>query len=300
MGKLLHTKRRATLTVSSNNVIYGTVSGGGIRRPRPYTTTITATPQTGYEFVSWNDGDTSSNKTVNVYDNVKYLAQFAILQQYYINFDVDPDNTGLLAYLIDDSNGTHLIIDHTFTSTSLSKNGAPSGYTITCDSNANPGYEIDCWEISGCSFFYNTGPYTISCHLNNFTTDSDSTIKLKFRQTSSSMPEIPTNTYNEYLYSGVPVGGFFNMMSTESSNYPIYLAPANLELSSGSITTTMDSVIKKCLEASGPTDTQMGLVINNSNNGFITVGGQASNKAYPVKISNGENGNSFTINIAFK
>jgi hypothetical protein len=33
MGKLLHTKRRATLTVSSNNAIYGTVSGGVLEDP---------------------------------------------------------------------------------------------------------------------------------------------------------------------------------------------------------------------------------------------------------------------------
>ena len=300
MGKLLHTKRRATLTVSSNNAIYGTVSGGGIRRPRPYTTTITATPQTGYYFVSWNDGNTSSNRTVDVIDNINYIAQFAILQQYYINFDVDPDNTGYLWYTIDDSNGTQLIIDNTSTSTSLSKNNFPSGYAIICDSNDDPGYEIDCWEISGCSFFDNTGPYSIACKLNNFTTDTDSTIRLKFRQTTSSMPEIPRNLPAEYLYRGVPVGGFFNMMSNETNNYPIYLAPANLDLSSGSITTIMNSVVKNCLEASGPTDTQMGLVINNTNNGFITVGGKSSNLAYPVKITDGENGNSFTINIAFK
>lgn len=298
MGKLLHTKRRATLTVESNNTSYGTVSGGDIRQPRPYTATITATPLTGYSFVSWNDGNTSSNRTINVIDNINYVAQFT---QYNIIFDVDPDDTGKLWYNVYDSNGTRQIINNTTTITSLSKNDLPSGYTIICDSNDDPGYEIDCWEISGCSFYDNTGPYTITCNLNNFTTNSDSTIKLKFRETSLSMPEIPTNTYTEYLYSGVPVEGVFNIMSIESNSSPIYLAPANLELSrGGNIIETMQSVMNNCLENSGPTGTQMGLVINEYNQGFITVGGETSNKAYPVKISDGTNGNSFTINIAFK
>ncbi|MBQ2408688.1 MAG: hypothetical protein II309_04555 [Bacilli bacterium] len=300
MGKLLHTKRRATLTVTSNNTNYGTVSGGGIRRPRPYTTTITATPQTGYSFVSWNDGDISPNRTITVIDNINYVALFAILQQYNLIFDVDPDDYGKLYYSIFDSNGTRKVMNNTTTITSLSKNNLPSGYTITCDASTNPGYERDCWDISGCSFFDNTGPYSLGCNLNNFTTNSDSTVKLKFRETSLSTPEIPTNTYTDYLSKGVPVGGFFNMMSIESNSTPIYLAPANLILSKGSITETMNKVIKNCLENSGPTGTQMGLVINNTNNGFITVGGQNSNQAYPVKISDGKNGNSFTINIAFR
>lgn len=300
MGKLLHTKRRATLTVASNNTNYGTVSGGGIRRPRPYTTTITATPRTGYSFVSWNDGNISSTRTINVIDNINYVAQFTILQQYNLIWDVDPDNTGKLYYSIFDSNGTRQYMNNTTTITSLSKNELPSGYTIVCDASTNPGYEKDCWEISGCSFFDNTGPYSLGCELNNFTTDSDSTIRLKFRQTSLSTPEIPTNTYTNYLSKGVPVEGLFNMMSIETNSTPIYLAPANLVLSKGSITETMNSVIKNCLENSGPTRTQIGLVINNTNNGFITVGGKNSNQAYPVKISDGKNGNSFTINIAFK
>lgn len=300
MGKLLHTKRRATLTVESNNTNYGTVSGGGIRRPRPYTTTITATPLTGYSFVSWNDGNTSSNRTINVIDNINYVASFTILQQYNIIFDVDPDNAGRLYYSIYDSNHIRQFFDNTTTITSLSKNDLPSGYTITCDASTNPGYERDCWEISECSFYDNTGPYTLGCGLNNFTTNSDSTVKLKFRETTLSMPEIPTNTYNEYLSKGVPVEGYYNWMSIETNNSPIYLAPANLELSKGSLSDTMESVMKNCLEESGPTGTQMGLVINENNNGFITVGGRTSNQAYPVKISDGETNNSFTINIAFK
>lgn len=300
MGKKTHTQTRATLTVASNNINYGAVSGGGIRRPRPYTTTITATPRTGYSFVQWNDGNTTANRSVTVTDNINYVAEFAILQQYNLILEVYPINYGKLYYSIFDSNGTRKDMNNTTTITSLSKNDLPSGYTIVCDASTNPGYERDCWEISGCSFYDNTGPYTLACKLNNFTTNSNSTVNLKFRETSLSTPEIPTNTYTEYLSKGVPVEGLFNMMSIETNSTPIYLAPANLELSKGSITKTMNSVIKYCLENSGPTGTQMGLVINDTNKGFITVGGRNSNQAYPVKISDGKNGNSFTINIAFK
>ena len=68
-----------TLTVTSNNTNYGTVTGGGTYN---YNTsvTLTATPKTGYHFVQWNDGNTNANRTVTATANATYTATFAINQ----------------------------------------------------------------------------------------------------------------------------------------------------------------------------------------------------------------------------
>jgi len=66
-----------TLTVETNNATYGTVSGGGTY---DYNTshTITATANTGYHFVQWNDGNTSTSRSVTMpASNVTYTATFA-------------------------------------------------------------------------------------------------------------------------------------------------------------------------------------------------------------------------------
>lgn len=64
-----------TLTVISSDDTMGTVSGGGKYRAGA-TATITATPQEGYEFVKWNDGDTSASRTVTVNADKTYTATF--------------------------------------------------------------------------------------------------------------------------------------------------------------------------------------------------------------------------------
>lgn len=64
-----------TLTVISSDDTMGTVSGGGKYRAGA-TATITATPKEGYEFVKWNDGDTSASRTVTVNADKTYTATF--------------------------------------------------------------------------------------------------------------------------------------------------------------------------------------------------------------------------------
>ena len=69
--------RQYTLTVTSANTDQGTVSGGG-----PYTegsrVNISATPKAGYQFDKWNDGNTSSVRTINVSKDESFVAQFKV------------------------------------------------------------------------------------------------------------------------------------------------------------------------------------------------------------------------------
>lgn len=66
-----------SITVSSNNSGWGSVSGGGTY-PSGSTVTLKATPYSGYSFERWNDGVTSATRTITVTGNASYTAYFKV------------------------------------------------------------------------------------------------------------------------------------------------------------------------------------------------------------------------------
>ena len=66
-----------TSTVSVYSAGGGTVSGGGTYN-NGSTATISATPNTGYHFTNWSDGNTSNPRSFTVTGNVSLTAYFAI------------------------------------------------------------------------------------------------------------------------------------------------------------------------------------------------------------------------------
>jgi hypothetical protein len=66
------------LTASANNPVYGTVSGSGIY-PEDSSATVTAMPNTGYRFFTWNDGNTDNPRTVTVTSDTVFTAIFEIM-----------------------------------------------------------------------------------------------------------------------------------------------------------------------------------------------------------------------------
>ena len=66
-------KNKYTLTVNAGTG--GTVSGGGTYE-HGTSATITATPNSGYKFVKWSDGNTSAARTITVTGNATYTAVF--------------------------------------------------------------------------------------------------------------------------------------------------------------------------------------------------------------------------------
>ncbi|MBQ4508057.1 MAG: hypothetical protein II970_04090, partial [Paludibacteraceae bacterium] len=60
-----------TITANANNANYGTVTGGGSYNGGD-AVTLTATPSYDYQFIKWNDGNTSSTRTVYVDGNATY------------------------------------------------------------------------------------------------------------------------------------------------------------------------------------------------------------------------------------
>ena len=80
-----------TLTVTSNNTNYGTVTGGGTYN---YGTSVTikATPKTGYHFVQWSDGNTTASRSITATANASYQATFAV-NTYTITFKNEDGTT---------------------------------------------------------------------------------------------------------------------------------------------------------------------------------------------------------------
>ncbi|MBR3724305.1 MAG: leucine-rich repeat domain-containing protein [Bacteroidales bacterium] len=64
------------ITATSANPTMGTVSGGG-RYATGATATLTATPNMGYHFVQWQDGNTQNPRTITVTGDATYTATFA-------------------------------------------------------------------------------------------------------------------------------------------------------------------------------------------------------------------------------
>lgn len=78
-----------TVSVSANNEEWGTVSGGGTYN-HGATDTLTATPNDGYKFVKWNDGNTDNPRTITVTKKATYTATFEKLE------DVEFSNPSIL------------------------------------------------------------------------------------------------------------------------------------------------------------------------------------------------------------
>lgn len=69
--------RQYTISVTSANTDQGIVSGGGTYSEGSRVN-ITASPKAGYQFDKWSDGNTSSDRTINVSKNESFVAQFKV------------------------------------------------------------------------------------------------------------------------------------------------------------------------------------------------------------------------------
>lgn len=110
------------ITATANNAAYGTVNGGG-SYSYGQTATLTATPNTGYHFAGWNDGNMQNPRTITVTGNANYTANFAI-NTYTIA--ITPNNA---AYGSTTGSGTYA-----------------HGETVTASATAFSGYVFDRWS----------------------------------------------------------------------------------------------------------------------------------------------------------
>ena len=111
-----------TITVNADNNIHGSVTGGG-SYSYGTTTQISATPNDGYEFTGWSDGNTDNPRTITVTGDASYTATFAI-QNYTITVNTANDSYGTVS-----GGGTY-----------------PYGSTATLVATASEGYHFVEWN----------------------------------------------------------------------------------------------------------------------------------------------------------
>ncbi|MBR5983903.1 MAG: T9SS type A sorting domain-containing protein, partial [Bacteroidales bacterium] len=117
---------RYTVTAISSNYSMGTVHGGGTY-PAELDITLAAIPNEGYEFVSWNDGNTENPRVIAVTENAAYIASFA---------EIPPAGTYMLTAI--PANPEH----GTVTGGGLFLEGE----VITIEAVANEGYRFLSWS----------------------------------------------------------------------------------------------------------------------------------------------------------
>ncbi len=116
-----------TITATANNSAWGTVTGGGVYNAGS-TATLTAVANSGYHFVSWQDGDTNTPRIITVTGDSTFTAIFAAdaapVQQYTITVSSNNSTMGTVT-----GGGTY-----------------NAGTTITLTATANNGYHFVDWN----------------------------------------------------------------------------------------------------------------------------------------------------------
>jgi len=119
------TQDNYVITVNANPPAGGTVTGGGAYHYGD-TPTLTATPNTNYDFQGWDDGVIDNPRTITVTGNATYTAIFSEQGAVYytITTNVDPVGAGTVS-----GGGTY-----------------EEGTTVTLTATANSGYTFDHWN----------------------------------------------------------------------------------------------------------------------------------------------------------
>ena len=165
-----------TITVTSSNESMGTVSGSG-EYEFGTDTTITATPNDGYRFVSWNDGNTDNPRAIIVTEDATYIANFAA-NTYSITVISDNDSMGTVSGGGEYEVGTEITITaipnegYHFVSWNDGNTDNPRTITVTEDATYIASFEegvgIESRDIlNGLTFYPNPTTGTITFNRND-------------------------------------------------------------------------------------------------------------------------------------
>ena len=121
--------------VRANSDAMGTVTGSG-RYVYGENATITATANSGYEFLGWNDGDTNTTRTVLVTGDVTYTAMFGL------------DMTATLTATVNNTEWGYVLINGERSDTYVGQ----IGDEVTVEAYANDGYRFVNWDDQSTNF----------------------------------------------------------------------------------------------------------------------------------------------------
>ena len=173
-----YTIKTYTITLSVNNSDYGTVSGGGTYNCGS-SRTISATPKTGYHFVNWSDGNTSSSRTFTLTGNINLTANFAP-NMYTVSLSSGGGGTvsgggqyayGSIAYISATPNSGYRFDHWSDGSTSQSRSITVTGnISLTAYFVQNVTYYTITVNTSGCGSAYGGGTYAAGSSVNIWAT----------------------------------------------------------------------------------------------------------------------------------
>ena len=238
------------ITATANPSNAGTVTGGGLLYENT-TCTLTAVPNSGFDFVNWNDGSTENPRSFTVTGPVTFVANFAPLTLHNIT-------------LASVTNGA-ISADHTT---------AYKNDVITLTATPASGYSLNSWVV------YKTGDIntTVAVNGNSFTMpDYDITVAATFVSSQSNEITIgstavnttgwalPTHVYYGYsltqqIYTAAEVGAagtitaisFYYLGSSSSGsasssgsrNFSIYMSNTSASsLTSNWVDETLDHLV---------------------------------------------------------
>ena len=158
-----------TITATSSSNTMGSVSGGG-EYTYGATATLYATPNSGYHFVQWQDGNTDNPRTVTVTANATYTATFEAnapgVTYYNVTVIADGSDMGTVS-------STH-------------SGSVAEGTQITVTASPAAGYLFAYWMDETGSQLSAANPYT-------FTLIRNITVVAAFRPMPAPQCDVPTN-----------------------------------------------------------------------------------------------------------
>ena len=148
-----------TITVLSNDDEMGTVTGGGTYVEGSHVI-ITATPNDGYRFLNWNDGNAQPSRTITVTCDTTFTAVFEYYPWYTITVNNANPEMGVVG-----GGGTYYVETQ-----------------VTISATANEGYRFTHWDDGSTQAFRTITVTGNATYTANFATDSE--------QPSSNAPSI--------------------------------------------------------------------------------------------------------------
>jgi hypothetical protein len=114
-----------TVTVSANNPAWGSVTGEGTYN-NDSIVTISATPNIGYHFLQWQDGNTDNPRIITLIQDTAFIAEF--VEIFHVSVTANNTNIG----------------------TVTGEGDYPGKTTATITAIPNSGYRFVCWHDGDC------------------------------------------------------------------------------------------------------------------------------------------------------
>ena len=204
-----------TVTVSSNNDNWGIVTGGGVF-VIGFVDTLTATPNYGYHFTSWSDGDTTNPRTIIVDTDVTYTASFA------------PNSYTVIVHSADTARGTvsgsgivNYNTIHHITATPI------PGYHFThwSDGNTNASRNIIVTQDTILTAYFEITNYIINVYANNSVRGIVSGGDTVHYGDSVTITAIPNYGYNFQRWNDNDTNNPRTVVVTQNKTYIAYFNP---------------------------------------------------------------------------